>query len=152
MAAPTPDREVWYTLTGIIDPAAAQALAVFVNSQIYTTGATRLKVLISSTGGDVDSAIRMYSYLKSLPLEVETVAFGQVDSAANLVYLGGQRRTALVAPAVGARRARSRSERRQFQPAAHRDARRVGAPDGTRGERLADADDHRLAELTPITT
>ena len=60
---------------------------------------------------------------------------------------GRQRRAAVVAAAVGARRARRRSQRRQLQPAAQRDARRMGAADRARRHRLADADDHRLAEL-----
>ena len=41
-----------------------------------------------------------------------------------------------------------RPERRQLQPAAQRHARRVGAADRARRQRLAHADDHRLAELS----
>jgi ATP-dependent protease ClpP protease subunit len=94
-SSPAPDGEIWYALTGAITPTAAHDLVVWTDSQIHSGGATRLKVLISSTGGDVDSAVRIYSYLKALPLEVETVGFGQVDSAANLAYLAGHRRTAV---------------------------------------------------------
>ncbi len=50
-----------------------------------------------------------------------------------------QRRAAVGAAAVGARRARRRSQRRQLQPAAQRDHRRVGAAHRARGRRIADA-------------
>lgn len=43
----------------------------------------------------MDSAIRIYSYLKALSIEVETIAFSQIDSVANIIYAVGTKRTAI---------------------------------------------------------
>jgi ATP-dependent Clp protease, protease subunit len=88
-------EEVWYTITRTIDPNTAQQLIAWVNGQIYVAPIKRLKLMISSGGGDVDSAIRIYAYLKSLPIEVTTIGFSQIDSAANIIFLGGEIRLAV---------------------------------------------------------
>src|SRR5207249_1947854 len=59
-----------------------------------------------------------------------------------------QRRDAVVAAAVGPRRAGGRPQRRQLQPVAQRHARRVGNRDRARRQRLAHADHLGVAELT----
>ncbi|MBU6370459.1 MAG: ATP-dependent Clp protease proteolytic subunit [Patescibacteria group bacterium] len=87
--------EDWYTITGGIDSNVAQNLMTYVNGRIYNSDIKKIRVLISSTGGDVDSAIRIYSYLKALPFEVETIALSQIDSAANIIYVAGQQRIAI---------------------------------------------------------
>ncbi|OGI59608.1 hypothetical protein A2814_02980 [Candidatus Nomurabacteria bacterium RIFCSPHIGHO2_01_FULL_38_19] len=88
-------EEIWYTITGPIAVNTAHELITWVNAQIYNLPIKRLKLIISSNGGDIDSAIRIYVYLKSLPIEVETIAFSQIDSAANLIYVAGSKRTAI---------------------------------------------------------
>ena len=87
--------EDWYTITGGIDVNTAHNLITYLNAQIYRTDIKKLKLIISSTGGDVDSAIRIYAYLKALPIEVETIAFSQIDSAANIIYAAGSKRIAI---------------------------------------------------------
>lgn len=88
--------EIWYTITGGIDPNTAHQLITWVNGQLYNNDQVKkLVVFISSGGGDIDSAIRIYSYLKGLPIEVETVGFSQIDSAANTIFLAGSVRKAL---------------------------------------------------------
>jgi ATP-dependent Clp protease protease subunit len=87
--------EIWYTLTGLIDQNSAQQFIAWVNNQLYSQSVEKLKFLISSGGGDTDSAIRIYSYLKALPIEVETIGFGQIDSAANIIFLAGKERNAV---------------------------------------------------------
>ena len=87
--------EDWYTITGGIDTNVAQQLIGYINGKIYNTNIKKLKILISSTGGDMDSAIRIYSYLKALPIEIETIAFSQIDSAANIIYSAGTKRIAI---------------------------------------------------------
>ncbi len=91
---------IWYTITGVIDPNIAQQLIMWVNQQVIGAPAATLQnfkliVLISSGGGDIDSAIRIYNYLKALPIVVETIGLSQVDSAANIIFLAGQRRSAV---------------------------------------------------------
>ncbi len=88
-------EEFWYTITGAIDVNTAHQLITWVNSQIYSTPIKRLKIVISSNGGDIDSAIRIYVFLKSLSIEVETIAFSQIDSAANIIYVAGSKRIAI---------------------------------------------------------
>ncbi len=88
-------EEQWYTITGGIDVNTAHNLITHVNNQIYGSKIKKLKILISSPGGDVDSAIRIYSYLKALSIEIETIAFSQIDSAANIIYSAGSKRVAI---------------------------------------------------------
>lgn len=87
--------EDWYTITGGIDVNTAHQLITYLNGQIYRTDIKKLKLIISSGGGDVDSAIRIYSYLKALPIEIETIALSQIDSAANIIYSAGSKRIAV---------------------------------------------------------
>lgn len=85
-----------YTITGVIDANVAQQMISWVNQHLNSGAAiTGLKVYISSTGGDVDSAIRIYFYLKGLPFKVETIGISQIDSAANIIFLAGEERSAL---------------------------------------------------------
>ncbi len=88
-------EEQWYTITGGIDVNTAHNLITYINGQIYGSNIKRLKIILSSPGGDVDSAIRIYSYLKALSIEIETIAFSQIDSAANIIYAGGGKRIAI---------------------------------------------------------
>lgn len=88
-------EEQWYTITGGIDINTAQNLIIYLNNQIYSSNIKKLKLIISSNGGDVDSAIRIYSYLKALSIEVETIALSQIDSAANIIYVAGSNRIAI---------------------------------------------------------
>ena len=87
--------EDWYTITGNIDVNTAHQLITYLNGQIYRTDIKKVKIIISSPGGDVDSAIRIYSYLKALPINVETIAVSQIDSAANIIYAAGIKRVAI---------------------------------------------------------
>ncbi len=88
--------EIWYTFTGTIDSNSINQLITWLSGQVYSgQNIEKLKLFISSNGGDMDSAIRAYTYLKSLPFRVETIGFTQIDSAANVIFLAGQRRTAV---------------------------------------------------------
>ncbi|MDB4939994.1 MAG: ATP-dependent Clp protease proteolytic subunit [Candidatus Doudnabacteria bacterium] len=87
--------EIWYTISGAIDIDTAHQLIVWVNQQLYNGSPSKLKIFLSSTGGDMDSAVRIYFYLKALPIEVEMIGFGQVDSAANTIFVSTKNRKAL---------------------------------------------------------
>lgn len=84
--------EIWYTLTGDVDKKAAQEGISWINSELYSKPVERLKFLIASGGGDLDSGVNLHTYLKALPIEVETIGFGKVDAAAIPVFLGGKKR------------------------------------------------------------
>ena len=49
----------------------------------------------SSGGGHVDSAITLYNFLKSLPCEIIMHNTGSIDSAANVVFMAGNKRYAV---------------------------------------------------------
>jgi len=85
--------DAFYSLTGVIDKVVVQQAIVTLNQLIWSGEYSGVKFLISSSGGDVDAGITLYTYLKACPLEVHTIGFGQVSSAAVLVFLGGKRRS-----------------------------------------------------------
>lgn len=87
--------EIWYTLTGEIEKRGAQDAIQWINEQIYSKPITHLRFLVASSGGDIDTGTNLYMYLKSLPIEVETIGFGVVDAAAALIFLAGKRRLAV---------------------------------------------------------
>ena len=87
--------EIWYTLTGTIDPKVVNDSIYWINGQLYSHPVKKLLFIISSTGGDIDSSIRLHDYLESLPIEVTTCGFGQVDSAAINVFIAGNNRLCL---------------------------------------------------------
>ena len=87
--------EIWYTLTGDLDKRAGQDAIQWINQELYSKPVTRLRFLVASNGGDVDTGTNLYMYLKSIPVDVETIGFGVVDAAAVLVFLGGRSRLAV---------------------------------------------------------
>lgn len=87
--------EIWYTLTGDIEKRSAQDAIASINNELYSKPVTRLRFMIASSGGDMDSGVNLHMYLKSLPIEVETIGFGKVDAAAIPIFLGGSRRLAV---------------------------------------------------------
>ncbi len=87
--------EIWFTLTGEIEKRAVQDAIAWINSELYSKPITRLKFLVASGGGDIDSGVILHMYLKALPFEVETIGFGKVDAAAIPIFLGGKKRFAV---------------------------------------------------------
>lgn len=87
--------EIWYTLTGDMDKKSIQDAVQWINSEVYSKPVQRLKLLIASGGGDIDSGVNMHMYLKALPFDVETIGFGKVDAAAIPIFLGGKKRLAV---------------------------------------------------------
>lgn len=66
---------------------------MYIFRQFYNNSNIEITLYISSTGGDIDSAIRFYDFIKSSGVNLKTVGFGQVDSAAILLFLSGTERT-----------------------------------------------------------
>lgn len=85
--------EDWYLLTGGIDSNVAHQFITWVQEH-RCRGMRKLTFFISSVGGDIDSSLRVYDFLKSSGLEITTVGFGQIDSAANILFLSGKKRLA----------------------------------------------------------
>ena len=84
--------EIWHTLTGTVDRKEVQDTIYWINNEIYAKPVTYLRLLLAAGGGEISSGINLYTYLKALPIVVETIAFGEVDVAAALVFLGGKKR------------------------------------------------------------
>jgi len=78
--------------TGPVDSGTVHNISYWLLQQAYAD-VKKVKLYISSTGGDMDSAFRLYDLMKSLSMEIETVGFGQVASAAVIIFLGGSKRT-----------------------------------------------------------
>ena len=87
--------EIWYTLTGTVDRREVHESIKWINDEIYSKPVKYLRFLLAAGGGDIGSGINLYTYLRALPIEVETIAFGEVDVAAALVFLGGKKRVAV---------------------------------------------------------
>ncbi len=87
--------EIWYSLTGEIEKKVAQEAIQWINQELYAKPVTNVRFLVASGGGDIDTGTNLYMYLKSLPVDVETIGFGVVDAAAILVFLGGRSRKAV---------------------------------------------------------
>jgi len=87
---------IYFTLTGDINASNIQNLIHFFNCQIIEQNYTdTLTIFLSSIGGDIDSAIRAYDFLKSVPNKIHTIGFGQIDSAAITLLLSGDKRTVI---------------------------------------------------------
>lgn len=86
----------YFDLTGEIAGNKIQELIHFFNSKIIDEQyVDTFTIFISSEGGDVDSAIRAYDFLKTIKNKVFVVGFGQIDSAAITIFLAGDKRVVL---------------------------------------------------------
>lgn len=87
--------EIWFTLTGDIEKKSVQDAIGWINGELYSKPVSRLRLLIASGGGDIDSGVNMHMYLKALPVETETIAFGKLDACAIPIFLSGRHRLAV---------------------------------------------------------
>jgi ATP-dependent protease ClpP protease subunit len=79
-----------------IDPAKVNKFIQFTVEAIRLHNPTELYYFISSGGGDVDSGFVLYNFLVSLQskLIVTMHNTGSIDSIANVIFVGGQKRYA----------------------------------------------------------
>jgi ATP-dependent protease ClpP protease subunit len=61
----------------------------------YMSGVNFFRILISSHGGWISAGLTAYNYLKRLPVHIETVNFGVVESAAVMLFCAGKQRISL---------------------------------------------------------
>lgn len=57
---------------------------------------SEIEITISTGGGDVDLAIELYNFLKSLKCTITTINLSYVNSAGVIIFLAGDRRICLV--------------------------------------------------------
>lgn len=60
--------------------------------QIKKNEPQSVELIINSYGGDLNIAFGIYDYLKSLKIKITTKGYGQVSSAAILLFLLGEKR------------------------------------------------------------
>lgn len=79
-----------------INPTTVNKFIKFTVDAIQEHSPTEVYYFISSAGGDVDSGFTLYNFLVSLQgkLTVTMHNTGQIDSIANVIFLGGQKRYA----------------------------------------------------------
>jgi ATP-dependent protease ClpP protease subunit len=61
---------------------------------LVEAGVGKIVLVINSGGGQVNPALITYSFIRSLPAQIDTHAQGFVASAANVVFLAGENRSA----------------------------------------------------------
>lgn len=92
-----PDQKTLYiNFFDVINPTTVNKFIKFTVDAINDHTPTEVYFFISSGGGDVDSGFTMYNFLVSLhgKLAITTHNLGQIDSIANVIFLGGQKRYA----------------------------------------------------------
>lgn len=87
--------EIWRAMTGHIEKKDIQDAITGINEDLYSKPVKYLRVLLASGSGEIEAGINLYTYLRALPIEVETIAFGEMDVAATIIFLGGKRRIAI---------------------------------------------------------
>lgn len=80
-------RQVW--LHGEIDSASA-GKAMRALTLLAQLSYDPVELLICSEGGDVEEAFGLVDVIRSLPIEVATVAFGKIMSAAPMILVAGE--------------------------------------------------------------
>ncbi|PWE56757.1 hypothetical protein DEM27_10365 [Metarhizobium album] len=74
-----------------ITVASAQNFATILSNMV-SQKYTHLTIGINSTGGGVQPGVFLHNLLISMPMEITTHNIGNVDSIANVVFLGGSHR------------------------------------------------------------
>jgi ATP-dependent protease ClpP protease subunit len=75
---------------GVNQQSVSQLISIVENS--LNEGTKKIKLLISSPGGEVAAGISAYNFLRGLPIEIETHNFGNIDSMATVIYCSGTQR------------------------------------------------------------
>ena len=54
----------------------------------------KLRLMISSSGGNITAAFAAYNEIRSMPIELETLNTGATDSSALMIFMAGKKRYA----------------------------------------------------------
>src|SRR6185437_16671946 len=75
-----------------IDRIAIMKLIAAVNT--FRANALSITLCLSSNGGSTEQAFYAYEILRAMPVQIHTVNLGIVHSAANIIFMAGENRTA----------------------------------------------------------
>jgi ATP-dependent protease ClpP protease subunit len=91
-----PQKTIYINFLDGIDPIKVNKFISFTVDAIKQHDPTEIYYLISSNGGDVDSGFALYNFMVSLQgkITVSMHNIGSIDSIANVIFMGGQKRYA----------------------------------------------------------
>jgi len=89
-----PPKVFYINYFDVIDPIRVKVLMAMVTEIVNKEKPDVLYFLFASNGGNVDSGIVLYNFLKSLPVKVVMHNTGVIDSIANVIFMAGSERYA----------------------------------------------------------
>lgn len=89
---------LYITFTGVIDDASVAQLMQAFNEISMKHRPKEIYLLLSSPGGNINAGIKLYNFLRGLPIKLTTHNIGQIDSIGNVIFLAGEDR--FMAPAT----------------------------------------------------
>jgi ATP-dependent Clp protease, protease subunit len=96
-APPAPPERAIINFIVPIDSNTVNMLLSVVNNQIRA-GVKKITIVLSSPGGDTNSAFAAYNILRTVPAEITTYNVGNIDSAAMLIFCAGKYRYSFPSP------------------------------------------------------
>ena len=79
-----------------INMSKVKTIMAFISDVINKQSPNTIYILFSSPGGNVESGITLYNFLRSLPVEIIMHNTGSTDSIANVIFLAANTRFASV--------------------------------------------------------
>jgi ATP-dependent protease ClpP protease subunit len=85
------EKTVYIRFFALVNADTVNKLMLVVQQKL-SEGVRRFVLLISSPGGDVQSGLSAYNFLKGIPAEIITHNFGSADSIGSVLYCAGSKR------------------------------------------------------------
>jgi len=85
------EKTTYINFFSLVWPPSVGALMNIISQKIQQ-GVEKIVLLISSPGGNVNSGLTLYSFLKRIPIELDTFNYESVDSIAVAVFCAGKKR------------------------------------------------------------
>lgn len=90
----SPPKIYYVNYFDVIDPIRVKILMAMITEIVNKERPDVLYFLFASNGGNVDSGIVLYNFLKSLPVKIVMHNTGVIDSIANVIFMAGAERYA----------------------------------------------------------
>lgn len=86
--------DFYIVFAGIIETGFANRLVVAINKAQSTPGITKINIIFSSLGGNIQEGFAIASVIQNSKVSVAIHANNNIDSIANVIYLSAKERTA----------------------------------------------------------